>query len=48
MPIWSWLASCRFCGVDRAVPLWDSLCHHVKREASRLHPIYALWAACLQ
>ena len=22
--------------------LWGSLCHHVKREASRLHPIYAL------
>jgi hypothetical protein len=21
--------------------LWGSLCHHVKREASRLHPIYA-------
>jgi len=23
------------------VLLWGSLCHHVKREASRLHPIYA-------
>ena len=22
--------------------LWGSLCHHVTREASRLHPIYAL------
>ena len=22
--------------------LWGSLCHHVQREASRLHPIYAL------
>jgi hypothetical protein len=21
--------------------LWGSLCHHVKREASQLHPIYA-------
>jgi peptide/nickel transport system substrate-binding protein len=28
-----------FCGVDRAVLVWGSLCHHVKREASRLHPI---------
>jgi hypothetical protein len=24
------------------VLLWGSLCHHVKREASRLHHIYAL------
>jgi hypothetical protein len=24
-----------FCGVDRGVLLWGSLCHHVKREASR-------------
>jgi hypothetical protein len=29
-----WLAS-PLCGVDRGVPLWGSLCHHVKREASR-------------
>jgi hypothetical protein len=28
-----------FCGVDRGVLVWGSLCHHVKREASRLHPI---------
>jgi alkylation response protein AidB-like acyl-CoA dehydrogenase len=26
---------------SRGVLLWGSLCHHVKREASRLHPIYA-------
>jgi len=24
-----------FCGVDREVLLWGSVCHHVKREASR-------------
>ena len=34
-----------FCGVDRAVLLWGSICHHVKREASQLHPIYAHSAA---
>jgi hypothetical protein len=28
----------RFCGVDREVLLWGSLCHHVKREASRFIP----------
>jgi len=27
-----------FCGVDRGVLLWGSLCHHVKREASRFIP----------
>jgi hypothetical protein len=26
------------CGVDRAVLLWGSICHHVKREASRFIP----------
>ena len=34
-----WLL-CRLCsGVGRGVLLWGSLCHHVTREASRLHPI---------
>ena len=36
-----WLGLLPFCGVDRGVLLRGSLCHHVKREASRLHPIYA-------
>ena len=27
-----------FCGVDRGVFLWGSICHHVKREASRFIP----------
>jgi len=27
-----------FFGVDRGVLLWGSLCHHVKREASRFIP----------
>jgi len=27
-----------FCGVDREVLLWGSVCHHVKREASRFIP----------
>ena len=35
------MAGLPFCGVDRATLLWGSLCHHVKREASRLHHIYA-------
>jgi len=26
------------CGVDRGVLLWGSICHHVKREASRFIP----------
>jgi hypothetical protein len=25
--------------------LWGTVCHHVKREASQLHPIYALQKA---
>jgi|SRR5215831_2057977 len=27
-----------FCGGDRGVLLWGSICHHVKREASRFIP----------
>jgi hypothetical protein len=27
-----------FCGVDRGVLVWGSVCHHVKREASRFIP----------
>ncbi len=28
------------CGVDRGVLLWSSVCHHVKREASRFIPSF--------
>ena len=38
-----WLAS-PFCGVDRGVLLWSSVCHHVKREASRFIPSILLRA----
>src|SRR6266540_3160877 len=41
MPLWS-MAGLPFCGVDRGGLLWGRVCHHVKREASRLYPIYAL------
>ena len=32
MPIWSMVSP--FCGIDRGVLLWGSICHRVKREAS--------------
>ena len=35
-----------FCGLDRGVLVWGSLCHHVKREASRFIPSILKALAC--